>query len=94
MKDIESYFMHLLSLSLPSAALLVILVPMIFLALDGAIGSVPAAPVDRLGLAVEALKRREMLHIFRIYALNVSHYTQCYSKKGQLAKVTEVIWKL
>jgi hypothetical protein len=42
----------------PPAQLLVLLVPVILLTLDSAVGGVPATPVDGLRLTVEALKGR------------------------------------
>jgi len=52
---------ELSGLSLPPAHLFVLLVPMFLLTFDGAVGRVPAAPVDRFSLAVEALKAKIIL---------------------------------
>jgi hypothetical protein len=52
---------ELSGLSLPPAHLFVLLVPMFLLTFNGAVGRVPAAPVDRFSLAVEALKAKIIL---------------------------------
>ena len=54
---ISHLFLNRRQLSLSSAHFLVLLVPVLLLALDGAVGSVPTAPVDGLRLAVETLKK-------------------------------------
>ena len=50
-----------LLLSFSSTHLLVFLVPVLLLALDGAVGSIPATPVDGLSLAVETLKKMQVM---------------------------------